>query len=101
MEAKAVPGPRHALSVDVEDWYHDGELAATGPGPRVEENTDTLLELYALFKQGTAGDVCGPRPGWIDIKGRAKFDAWSGKKGMSQDAAQKAYVALVNRLVGK
>lgn len=47
MEAKAVSGPRHALSVDVEDWYHDGELAAAEPGPRVEENTEKLLELFA------------------------------------------------------
>jgi len=59
---------------------------------------DTLLELYALYKQGTAGDVTGSRPGMFDLKGRAKFDAWSGKKGMSKDAAMEAYVALVDKL---
>jgi acyl-CoA-binding protein len=62
---------------------------------------DTLLELYALYKQGSAGDVSGARPGMMDFKGRAKFDAWSGKKGMSKDAAMEAYVALVDRLVKK
>jgi acyl-CoA-binding protein len=60
----------------------------------------TLLELYALFKQGSVGDVEGKRPGMMNVKGRAKFDAWAGKKGMSKDDAREAYVALVNRLSG-
>ena len=60
-----------------------------------------LLDLYALFKQGTAGDVSGKRPGMMDFKGRAKFDAWSGKKGKSEDQAMEQYVALVDRLMGK
>jgi acyl-CoA-binding protein len=62
-------------------------------------DTGTLLELYALFKQGTAGDVEGKRPGMLDLKGRAKFDAWGGKKGLTRDAAMEQYVALVDRLV--
>jgi len=61
--------------------------------------TDTLLELYALYKQGSAGDVDGKRPGMLDIKGRAKWDAWAQKKGQSRDAAMEAYVALVDRLL--
>lgn len=61
-------------------------------------STDELLQLYALFKQGTAGDVAGSRPGMMDFKGRAKFDAWAGKKGTSKDQAMEAYVALVDRL---
>lgn len=61
-------------------------------------STDDLLELYALFKQATAGDVTGSRPGMLDMKGRAKFDAWGKKKGTSKDAAMTAYVALVDRL---
>ena len=59
---------------------------------------DELLELYALFKQGTKGDVMGSRPGMLDFKGRAKFDAWEKKKGLARDAAQKAYVELVAKL---
>jgi diazepam-binding inhibitor (GABA receptor modulating acyl-CoA-binding protein) len=60
----------------------------------------TLLELYALFKQGTEGDVSGKRPGMMDLKGRAKFDAWTGKKGLSKDAARDQYIALVKKLEG-
>ncbi|MBI5481258.1 MAG: acyl-CoA-binding protein [Deltaproteobacteria bacterium] len=62
-------------------------------------DTDTLLELYALYKQGSEGDVTGSRPGMLDFKGRAKFDAWSKKKGLSRDAAMTAYVKLVDSLV--
>jgi diazepam-binding inhibitor (GABA receptor modulating acyl-CoA-binding protein) len=60
-----------------------------------------LLELYALFKQGTLGDVQGERPGMLDFKGRAKYDAWQGKKGTGKDAAQQSYVTLVEQLVKK
>ena len=60
---------------------------------------DELLELYALYKQATTGDVSGSRPGMMDFKGRAKFDAWTKKKGTSKDAAMTAYVAVVDRLV--
>lgn len=63
-------------------------------------DTDVLLELYALYKQSTAGDVEGKRPGMLDLKGRAKFDAWTGKKGLSKDQAMEAYVKLVDRLAG-
>jgi acyl-CoA-binding protein len=60
-----------------------------------------LLELYALFKQGTLGDATGERPGMLDFKGRAKFDAWTGKRGTTKDAAMQSYVALVEKLTGK
>ncbi len=61
-------------------------------------SNEDLLELYALYKQATAGDVSGSRPGMMDFKGRAKFDAWTGKKGMAKDKAMESYVALVGRL---
>ncbi len=64
-------------------------------------STDTLLELYALYKQGTLGDVQGKRPGMLDLKGRAKYDAWEKRRGTSKDAAMEAYAALVDRLVGR
>ena len=63
-------------------------------------SNDKLLELYSLFKQGTAGDVQGKRPGMLDLKGRAKYDAWARRKGASKDDAQKGYVELVDSLVG-
>jgi diazepam-binding inhibitor (GABA receptor modulating acyl-CoA-binding protein) len=63
--------------------------------------SDELLELYAYFKQATVGDAQGSRPGMLDFKGRAKFDAWSARQGMSSDSAKSAYVALVQKLVTK
>ncbi len=63
-------------------------------------STSELLELYALYKQGSSGDVGGKRPGMLDIKGRAKWDAWASKKGQTRAQAMEAYVALVDRLVG-
>ncbi len=64
-------------------------------------DNDVLLDLYSLFKQGTAGDVSGSRPGMLDFKGRAKFDAWAKKKGVTPEAAKNAYVALVDKLTKK
>jgi len=46
----------------------------------------TLLKIYALYKQGSAGDVDGKRPGFTDMVGRAKWDAWNEVKGTSGDA---------------
>jgi len=61
-------------------------------------NNETLLKLYALYKQATAGDVTGSRPGFTDMVGRAKYDAWAKVKGTSVEAAQQAYVDLVEQL---
>ncbi len=63
-------------------------------------SNDDLLELYAFYKQATSGDVSGSRPGMLDLKGRAKYDAWAKKKGTSKDDAMTGYVALVDRLGG-
>ena len=60
--------------------------------------TDELLELYSLYKQATLGDAKGKRPEALDFKGRAKFDAWSARKGTSRQAAMTAYVELVAKL---
>ena len=61
-------------------------------------SNEELLQLYGLFKQATEGDVTGSRPGMLDLKGRAKYDAWARKKGTSKDEAMKGYVALVAKL---
>jgi diazepam-binding inhibitor (GABA receptor modulator, acyl-CoA-binding protein) len=60
--------------------------------------TDDLLALYSLFKQATQGDAKGERPGMLDFKGRAKFDAWVARRGLPQADAKRAYVELVTRL---
>ena len=66
---------------------------------KTSPSNDDLLQLYAFYKQATAGDVTGSRPGMMDFKGRAKFDAWTTQKGSTQPKAMDAYVALVDRLV--
>ena len=58
----------------------------------------TLLKIYALYKQSTAGDVDGKRPGFSDIVGRAKWDAWNAAKGQSSDQAMQAYIDLIESL---
>lgn len=65
--------------------------------PKRPEN-DVLLKLYALYKQGTAGDVSGARPGILDMMGRLKYDAWAKVQGMSSEQAMGEYVALVEQL---
>ncbi len=61
-------------------------------------SNDVLLQLYALYKQSTVGDVNGKRPGFTDLVGRAKYDAWAKLKGSSQEDAMQRYVDLVERL---
>jgi acyl-CoA-binding protein len=60
----------------------------------------TLLKLYALYKQATAGDVDGKRPGFTDMVGRAKWDAWNEIKGTGKDDAMKQYVSPIEDLKG-
>ncbi|MGZ3183177.1 MAG: acyl-CoA-binding protein [Telluria sp.] len=60
----------------------------------------TLLKIYALFKQGSVGDVEGSRPGFTDMVGRAKYDAWAALKGTSKDDAMQQYVDLIEELKG-
>jgi acyl-CoA-binding protein len=61
-------------------------------------SNEQMLELYALYKQATEGDVKGSRPGMLDLTGRAKYDAWSRKKGLSAESAMKSYCDYVARL---
>ncbi len=58
----------------------------------------TLLKIYALYKQATQGDVEGKRPGFTDMVGRAKYDAWVEFKGKSADEAMQDYIDLIESL---
>ena len=58
----------------------------------------TLLKIYALYKQATGGDVEGKRPGFTDLVGRAKWDAWNALKGKSDSEAMQEYVDLIESL---
>ena len=58
----------------------------------------TLLKIYALYKQATGGDVEGKRPGFTDMVGRAKYDAWAALKGKAEGDAMQEYVDLIESL---
>ena len=62
-------------------------------------DNDTLLRLYALYKQGAEGDVSGPKPGFFDFVGTAKYEAWAKLAGTAQDEAKQKYIDLVKKLV--
>lgn len=61
-------------------------------------DNDTLLKLYALYKQGSEGDVTGPKPGFFDFVGTAKYEAWARLKGTAPDEAKQKYIDLVAKL---
>ncbi len=63
-----------------------------------DQPNETLLELYALYKQATQGDATGDGPGLFDPVGSAKFQAWKDKTGVSQEEAMTAYADLVKNL---
>jgi len=74
------------------------EAAAAASKKLERPDNDTMLKLYALYKQATIGDVEGRRPGFTDMVGRAKYDAWAGMKGKAADDAKREYAALVDSL---
>ena len=61
-------------------------------------DNDTLLRLYALYKQGAEGDVSGAKPGFFDFVGTAKYEAWAKLAGTGQDDAKQKYIDLVKKL---
>ena len=77
----------------------DSAVANSKNLPERPDNT-TLLKLYGLYKQATAGDVVDKKPGFSDMVGRAKWDAWNGLKGTSNDDAMQQYIDLVESLKG-
>jgi diazepam-binding inhibitor (GABA receptor modulating acyl-CoA-binding protein) len=77
-------------------------IKARGKDSKVKDmNNDEKLQLYALYKQGTVGDINTKRPGMLDFEGKAKWDAWEKQKGKSQEEARVEYIALVNTICGK
>ncbi|MGH8118282.1 MAG: acyl-CoA-binding protein [Rhodanobacteraceae bacterium] len=64
-------------------------------------DNDTLLKLYALYKQATAGNNDAPKPGFFDFVGTAKYEAWSRLRGMQAADAQQKYIELVRALEAK
>ncbi len=62
-------------------------------------DSETMLKLYALFKQSTVGENTGKRPGMMDFVGKAKYDAWKELEGATSEEAMSRYVALVDSLI--
>ncbi len=74
--------------------------AAAAASKNLSERPDnaTLLKLYALYKQGSTGDNAEKKPGFGDMVGRAKWDAWNGLKGTDSNDAMQQYIELVESL---
>ena len=74
------------------------EAVVSSKSLKERPDNNTLLKLYAHYKQATAGDVEGKRPGVMDMVGRAKFDAWAQVYGLTSDEAMKQYISLIESL---
>ena len=77
---------------------HFDDAVAASKSLKDRPDNDTMLKLYALYKQASSGDIEGKRPGFTDMISRAKYDAWAASKGKSTADAMKEYSALVNSL---
>jgi len=86
------------MDATLQAQFESAAQAATSLAKRPDN--ETMLRLYALFKQAKSGDAPGNRPGMFDMVGRAKYDAWAALKGMSPEKAMQAYVDLVASLGG-
>ena len=74
--------------------------AAVANSKNLSERPDnaTLLKIYGLYKQATAGDNTEKKPSFSDMVGRAKWDAWNTLKGTDADAAKQQYIDLITSL---
>jgi len=81
--------------MDLRSRFEDAAARSRALG---EQPNHVLLQLYALYKQATAGDASGPRPGGFNMVGRAKFDTWAALAGTSSEQAMQDYIALVDEL---
>jgi diazepam-binding inhibitor (GABA receptor modulator, acyl-CoA-binding protein) len=80
------------LKAKFEQAVADSKKLATRP------DNQTLLKIYALYKQASQGDATGSRPGLTDFVGRAKWDAWKSVEGMPANEATQAYIDLIGSL---
>ncbi|KAL7840315.1 hypothetical protein AOLI_G00256380 [Acnodon oligacanthus] len=83
------------LQKEFEQYADDVKKVKTRP------TDQELLDLYGLYKQAVVGDINIDKPGITDLKGKAKWDAWNSRKGMSKDDAMTAYIALAKEIINK
>jgi len=88
--------PTRGEVMSLEEQFAQAQLDSKNLPERPDNMT--LLKIYALFKQGSAGDASGDRPGMTDFVGRAKFDAWAALQGTSLDEAKQQYIDLIEGL---
>jgi acyl-CoA-binding protein len=81
---------------DLAAQFEKAATAAKSLPQRPDDNT--MLQLYALYKQGSSGDVTGDKPGFFDFVGAAKYEAWEKLSGMTTEDAQQQYIELVGKL---
>jgi len=92
------PCSRATTVADLKDQFQKAAKAVMNLAERPDN--DTMLRLYALYKQGSEGDVKGPKPGFFDFVGTAKYEAWEKLAGTSPDDAMKKYIDAVKKLTG-
>ncbi|MBT8038871.1 MAG: acyl-CoA-binding protein [Xanthomonadales bacterium] len=81
---------------DLNEQFEKAAVAVKSLAERPDDQT--MLKLYALYKQGSAGDVSGPKPGFFDFVGTAKYEAWEKLQGTDPEGAKREYVELVGKL---
>ncbi len=84
---------------EINSRFEQASIAAKSLPERPDN--DTMLQLYSLYKQGSAGDVSGSKPGFFDFVATAKYEAWKKIKGLTQEDAKNQYIDLVKNLGGK
>jgi acyl-CoA-binding protein len=85
------------MSEEAKDFERASEAAKSLPE---RPDDQTMLKLYALYKQGSSGDVQGSKPGFFDFVGSAKYEAWEKLRGTAAGDARRQYVELVRKLGG-
>mgnify|MGYP001822747936 CR=1 FL=1 len=84
---------------ELADKFEQAAVAAKSLPERPDDAT--MLKLYALYKQGSSGDVSGSKPGFFDFVGVAKYEAWEKLAGLTQEVAQQQYIDLLAKLGAK
>ncbi|XP_041623315.1 acyl-CoA-binding domain-containing protein 7 [Vulpes lagopus] len=68
---------------------------------KARPDDEELKELYGLYKQSVVGDINIECPGMLDLKGKAKWEAWNLQKGLSKEDAMSAYISKAKELIEK
>ena len=84
------------MTMDIEQGFE--QAVADSKTLSSKPSTETLLNLYALYKQATEGDINAPEPGAFDFVSKAKYESWASLKGKPKDEAKKEYIDLIHKL---